>query len=431
MRCRRVVMQSKYTMRLILIFLFFSLNLFAIDGKIKVFIKSNDAIYTSQKVTVSVELLSDAFSITDAKITFPASKKYIIQAPGSAAYLGQEEVEGEDWQMVHYDYEVYALQAGKIEIPSVSVSFTASMGYGQPKKEFVLKSEPLHFDVKAPEGVKANQFVLVTDNFMLNSELKPEKKALIIGDAVVLSVTQKAQGIPDILLSPIVYESNALLRVYAKEPSLKSGIKGEFDVSRTDSFTFVASAEGNVTLPEQEILWWSSKTKKIHIEKIPAISFVILPDPQIASDAKKAQQKQLLIYVAVSLLILLSLYTIFASKIRNYRQERQRRYVESEEGKYDALLTSIEVNDVSVIYTHFYHWLGVISPELGRGGFSAIIKKQPSFERSLQQLEENVLDPTQRFDTVYFTKELKKLRVSLLERKQGEIHSLPKKINPN
>ena len=37
---------------------------------------------------------------------------------------------------VHYEYEVYALQAGEIEIAPVKSTFSASMGYGQPKKEF-------------------------------------------------------------------------------------------------------------------------------------------------------------------------------------------------------------------------------------------------------------------------------------------------------
>ena len=70
------------------------------------------------------------------------------------------------------------------------------MGYGQPKKEFDLKSDALSFDVKAPKDVKENQFVLVTDNYSLVSEMKPEKKQLIIGDAVELSVTQKAHDVP-------------------------------------------------------------------------------------------------------------------------------------------------------------------------------------------------------------------------------------------
>jgi len=424
-------MQSKHTMRLIFIFLAFSLNLFAIDGKIKVFIKSKDTIYTSQKVTVSVELLSNAFSITDAKITFPASKKYIVQAPSSAAYLGQEEVEDEDWQMVHYEYEVYALQAGKIEIPSVSVSFTASMGYGQPKKEFSLKSDSIPFDVKSPEGVKPNQFVLVTDNFELNTEQKPEKKELIIGDAVALSITQKTLGVPDILLSPIVYNSNAFLRVYEKEPSLKSGLKGEYDVSRTDRFTFVASGEGNVTLPEQEILWWSSKTKKIHIEKIPAITFVILPDPQIAIDAKKAEQKQRLLYLIMTLVFLFMLYKIFGAKVREYVSERKRVYTLSEEGRFKALLESCHGSNVSKVYHTFYDWLEVADPELSRAGFKGIREVQPSLSELLNALETALAVPQETVDTAAFTDELQKLRKMLLKKQYTKVQGLPGKINPN
>jgi len=427
-------MQSKYMMRLLFLFLAFSLHLFAtegnIEGKIKVFIKSSDAIYTSQKVTVSVELLSNAFSITDAKITFPASKKYIVQAPSSAAYLGQEEVEDEKWQMVHYDYEVYALQAGKIEIPSVSVTFTSSMGYGQPKKEFALQSEKLTFDVKSPEGVKPNAFVLVTNNFALDTALKPEKKALIIGDAVSLGITQKAQGVPDILLTPIVYKSNAFLRVYEKEPSLQSGLKGKYDVSRTDSFTFVASGEGNVTLPAQEILWWNSTTKKVQVEKIPAFSFEINPDPQIAIDAKKAVQKELLLYIVGVMAVVAILFMLFASKIRHYLEERKRRVEESEKGKFDVLLNSLDNDNAQDIYRDFYHWIEVTSPTLSRLGFRGIGEVQPSFSVSLRELEAVLSVPEQTFDKIGFTRELKKFREMLLKDQKRAKQDFPDKINP-
>jgi hypothetical protein len=406
-------------------------TLFAIDGKIKVFIKSNDAIYTSQKVTVSVELLSDAFSITDAKITFSPSKEYIVQSPKSATYLGQTEVNGSNWQMVHYDYEVYALKAGKIEIPSVSVNFTASMGYGQPKKEFALSSDSLVVDVKTPEGVNTNQFVLVTDKFVLESNMNPEKKQLIVGDAVVLTLTQKAKGVPDILLSPIIYKSNAFLRVYVKEPLLKSGLDGSYDISRTDSFTFVASSEGNVTIPVKEVLWWDSKTKKMHTEKTPAYTFEIIPDPQLAINAKKAQQKQRLLYVLLVVLVLVGLYLFFASKIREYLKERKCLYAQSEVGKFALLLACIEKNDVHCMYAQMYEWLLSIALELTRGGFSTIIEIQPSFKTSLDALEENLLTPNQRFDTILFSEELNRLRATLLKKEQTASEGLPQTINPN
>jgi len=423
-------MQSKLSIKLFFLFISLTLNVFAIDGKVRVFVKSNETIYTSQKVTVSVELLSDAFSITDAKITFPASQKYIVQAPQSASYLGSEEMNGTSWQMVHYEYEVYGLQSGQIKIPSVSISFTASMGYGQPKKEFTLQSDALHFDVKTLKGVKKDQFVLVTDSYSLVSEIKPEKKQLIIGDAVELSVTQKAHHVPDILLRPVHYTSNTFLRVYTKEPELKSGLKGKNDVSRIDRFTFVATEEGNVTLPAQEAVWWNSITQKIQVETIPEISFEILPDPQIAIDAKKAQRQQRLIYVSIILILLLTVYVVFASKVRDYLNKRKRMYVLSESGKFSTLLACIDENDTKTIYQHLYDWLMSIDPLLARGGFKSIEKIQPSFLESLRALETTLSSEQKSFDTIGFTAELKKLRETLLTEQQENKKGLPKEINP-
>lgn len=424
-------MRSRHMLKLLLLLLCLTVNLFAIDGKIRVFIKSNDTVYTSQKVTVSIELLTDAFSITDARITFPDSNKYIVQAPQSAAYLDKDEIDGNDWQLVHYDYEVYSLQAGKIEIPSVRVSFSASMGYGQPKKDFTLKSDVLHFDVKVPDGIKHDQFVLVTDHYMLSSEIKPEKRQLIVGDAIELNIIQKAQGVPDILLKPMVYKSNAMLRVYDKEPELRREEKGLYDVSRTDKYTIVASTEGNVTLAGQKRVWWNSKTKTVNVEKIPQMTFEILPDPQIAIDAQREKEKKLLLYAALSVLLLLTGYKLLFPTYHRYKLKRQEAYKMSEEGKFDILLNSLKKDDAPGVYRNFYQWLSVVSPELCRGGFSAIMRVQPSFERSLLELDEKMLDFKQQFNAIDFTKELRKLRGSLLETKEGERYGLPKMINPN
>jgi hypothetical protein len=304
------------------------------------------------------------------------------------------------------------------------------MGYGQPKKEFLLKSDTLSFDVKSPEGVKANQFVLVTDDCSLDTELKPEKKELIIGDAVVLSIIQKAQGVPDILLSPVVYHSNAFLRVYQKEPSLESGLKGKYDVSRTDSFTLIAIGEGNVTVPAQEILWWNSTTKKIHIEKTPAISFEISPDPQIAIDAKNAEQKRFMLYTALVFVVFVLFYMIFASNIRRYKEDLKSRYEESEAGKFSLLLACVEANDTACIYKHIYIWLGVIAPESTKNGFKSMEEIEPSFGDALKALNLTLVNQNQRFDNVAFHDILMKFRKKLLKEKEERKVGLPKTINP-
>jgi len=301
-------MKINIIFKVFFLFLFLMVDLFAVEGNVKLFIKEHKTLYTSQKITVSVILMTDAFSITEARINFPSSPNYIVEEPKSAAFLNQEEIDGVAWQQVHYEYDVYALRAGKVEIPPMNISFSGSMGYGQEKKAFEFKSEGLSFQVEAPEGIENNRFVLVTDKYTLESKLTPKKKTLIVGDAVELTVMQKAQGVPDILFTPIVYKSNSHLRVYDKEPLLKNALSGDMDVSRTDSFTFVATAEGNVTIQSQETVWWNSVTEKVQKESIPAMTFEIIADPQIALDAKNAREKKFLLFLVLTALFLWLLY---------------------------------------------------------------------------------------------------------------------------
>ena len=419
-------MQSKY----VWLCLLFAVNLFGVEGKLRVYVQPHESLYTSQKLTVAVELLTDAFSITDAKITFLSSLKYMVNTPKSAAYIQQEEIDGTDWQSVHYEYEVYALQAGEIKIAPVSATFSASMGYGQPKKAFDLKSEALHFSVLSPKGIKKDQFVLVTDSYSLSQKVNPQKSELIVGDAIEIELTQKAHAVPDILLKPIHYKSTALLRVYEKEPLLQSDLKGKFDVTRTDKFTFVATAEGNVTVPEQKMVWWDSKSEKVIVETIPALHFSIIADPQIALDMKTAKEKKMMLIVGVILFFFFLVYRLCSPAIYRYRVKKKEAYLSSEEGKFDLLLQHLKKDEVSSIYQALYVWISMFSPKLSNGGFAALIEIQPSLQKPLREFEETMLDPQQRFDTIALRKELHILRELLLRKKEKHKYALQENINP-
>ena len=171
-------------------------------------------------------------------------------------------------------------------------------------------------------------------------------------------------------------------------------------------------------------------TKELHIEKTPAYSFEINPDPQIAIDAKKARQKQILLYVVGVLALVVILFMLFASQVRHYLEVRKRRIEESEEGKFDVLLNSLGKGNVQEIYRDFYHWLEVASPKLSRLGFRGIEEVQRSFSVSLRELETVLVDPQRSFDKTDFINELEKFRGVLLKQQQVRQESLPQNINP-
>ena len=411
MKCKGVKMQNKYLFLVIL----FAINLFAVDGKMRVYFQSNTNIYTSQKVIVGVDLMTTAYSISDQRITFPTTANYIVTAPNSAAYIRTEEIKGTDWQMIHYEYEVYALQAGKIKLSAVKATFSASMGYGQPKKAFHLKSGALHFNVRTPKGIPKEKFVLVTSSYSISQKVSPKKAELYVGDAIEVEIVQKAHRIPDILLSQIHYKSTSLIRVYEKEPLLKNGIKGEFDVSRTDKFTFVATAEGNVSIPEQRFIWWDFRTKKVHTERIPAITFKIIADPQIALDAKQTADKKRLLYAGAALLVLLLLGRVLLPKIHRYNVKKKALYMKSEKGLFDKVLAS---KDNVALYENFYLWLEKIDVTLARNGFKGIALLQPSFSELLISLENVLVNQEKNFDKISFIHEATKLRILLLKKQK-------------
>lgn len=426
-------MKNNFCMRFSFIVLLLTWNLFAIEGKINVFLKEHDTLYTSQKVMLEVELMTDAFSITDAKITFPSSKQYIVQAPKSAELISQVEINGTNWSTVQYKYDIYVMQAGEIEIPSVEVTFSASMGYGQPQKTFHLKSETLHIEVKTPKGFPRDTFVLVTNSYALDYAFNPQevlsKKQLIVGDAIELKVTQKAQNVLDIMLKPVVYQSNAHLRVYSKEPELKSGLSATLDVLRTDSFTFVASLEGNVSIPEQTMFWWNSEIKKIQKESIPAVSFEIIADPQIAIDEKKAKRKQVLFYIVFFLLILFTLYKLFSSQIKNYFLARKQHYAKSEKGRYMQLLTSIDESNVSKVYSDMYAWLSVMDKHSKVTTLRDAYALYPEIKTYLLDFEETLFSKN-NFDRNECLAIVKHVRHVLLKSRAEQSVSLESKLNP-
>lgn len=425
------MMKNSSILRISLLFLSLHIALFAIEAKIRVSIPPQKSIYVSQKIGLSIELLSSAFSVNDVKITFTESEKYLLQAPQSASYLGQEEVGEDMWQMLHYDYELYALESGKIEIPPIAISFTASMGYGQPKQAFEFQSKPLFFEAKTPKGVIEDTFVLVTDRFLLQSTLTPHTNKIVVGDAVVLSVIQKANGVPDLLLMPTRYNTNAHLRVYSKEPLLQSNLKGDYDVSRTEQFTFVATLEGNVTLPTQTKVWYNPQTHKVDIQKIPSLHFEILPNPQIAIDAQKSKAQKGLVYILVVVVFFGVLYLRFGSRIRTYNQKRKEQYKQSETAKFERLMQSLKHNNnASLIYDALYEWLYTLDTKIESATLSHLITLQPSLKNPLGELEEKTVNPQAYFDRVTLASELQKLRKKLQIEQEKKEASLPNHLNP-
>ena len=435
MGCKRLKMQSK----IILLFIALTLGLFAVEGDYSVHMVEKERYFVSEEVVLKVDLKTTAFSISDAKIGLENAKDYIVVAPKSAVFLETVEINGTQWQVVYYEYKLYPLHAGKITIAPIDIAFRASMGYGQPDSNFTFQSDALILDVRAPEGVRQGEFVLSTLNYTLKSELSPKLSEtnatkIKVGDAIELKITQEAKNVPDILLKPIHFSEDPHLKIYKEEPLLKSKTVGNDTIAtRTDSFTFVAAKEGNVSIPSQTFIWWNPEAQVLHKEKIASLHFIVLPAPKSDTSLTPLEDEKEDKPSALSILFILILIGVlykFIPYIQKKKAEKKLTYMQSEEGRFKRVLDTCEGSDVATLYHDFYYWLEVADPKLSRVGFRGICEVQPSFCDPLRELEEPLVDPQRSFDKTDFINELTKFREVLLKQQQVRQESLPQNINP-
>lgn len=436
MGCERLKMHSK----ILLYFLALTLGLFAIEGDISVYLVEKERYFVSEEVVVKIDLKTDAFSITNAKIRLENSQDYVVLAPKSASSLKTVDINGTQWQVVHYEYKLYPLHAGNIGIPPFDISFNASMGYGQPDNNFTFQSDAIALEVSAPKGAEKDDFVLSTPHYSLQSGISPKLSEgnatkIKVGDAIELKITQEAKNVPDILLRPIRFSEDVQFKIYSEEPILESKAAGSDTIAtRTDSFTFVAVKEGNVSIPSQTFIWWDPAGEVLHTEKTHALHFIILPNSQptasnVFANEVKQDDKPWVFIILLACILLIAFYKIYPS-IKRWRERQELAYKQSEEGCFKSLLDACQKDNINTLYHNFYSWLQVSSPTLSRLGFRGIGEAQPSFSESLRELEAALSDKQKTFDTIGFMDELKKLRDALLKEQKNNKQSLPKNINP-
>ena len=425
--------------RIILLFFFSTFVLYAIDGAVSVHLVEKERRFISEEVVVKVDLRSTAFSIKDARIGLENSDDYIVIAPKSAIALETVDINDTQWQVVHYEYKIYPLHAGKIVITPIDITFKASMGYGQPDNNFTFLSDALILEVQVPEGVKKGDFVLSTESYSLESDISPKisetnSTKIKVGDAIEIKVTQEAQNVPDLLLRPFTFTKNEHFKIYRDEPLLKTEVLGSNTIAtRRDSFTLVAFKEGNVSISSQTFIWWDPVNQVLHKEQTKALDFIVLPNPKhLVSDLKDDEPKkqQSWAYAIIfGLLLILLVYRLYPYiKIR--KEQHKLAYMQSEKGRFEQLMLTLKGDDMTKSYTDLYHWLQIASPALSKGGFRAIVEVQPSFENSLQVFEKVLAGHEEVFDKVTFRNELEKFREVLLKESQFKEQGLPKEINP-
>ncbi|NOR81011.1 MAG: hypothetical protein GQ529_09305 [Methyloprofundus sp.] len=420
----------------------------AIQGEVELNITQDSNLWIGQKIVANLTVKTDAYSISGLRVDTLGNDELIIIKPESAAYKESETIGDTQWQKTVFEYVIYPMRAGDISIKPFKVTFSASMGYGQPKKNFQLKTQAIQLEVAKLKGAKDNVFVLTSTEFSLQVTYKPDVNELTVGDAFERVISIRAVDVPDLLLQPVpVYQDlatneEAYFKVYRSEPVLsEQDINGQKIATRIEQDTFVASHKGAVILPEIEMYWWHPQMQKLASVVIPAKTMTILANPLLNAEKDSEQETLSESSVDISakriyyrllgfvLALVVSMWWLFP-KLKKALKLRKQKYQASEAAYFKALEQSCSTGAVQSIYADFYRWATVAMPELVPLNFQSISQHHPVIKPALDALELALMTPEISFDSRPFKQQVSDLRNALLQQKKLMDNRLIAVINP-
>ncbi|NND57750.1 MAG: hypothetical protein HKN57_10890 [Xanthomonadales bacterium] len=255
------------------------------EGDIRLQPARQGAVWVGQELELQLELWSDGFSFGDQLFVLPeVTGGFLLQADSSTVKL-TEKRDGVTWQGLRYSLLFYPQRAGRLQVPSFEVRFSASAGFGTEPSRFRFQTSPLPIEAKLPPGAAGNGLLVTTTSFDMDFSWTPEVSGetpveLKVGDALTLQVNRRADSVPGMVFALLPEFSIEGLGVYPETPAVEDRInRGELTGNRTDSVTFICEREGSYTLPELRFQWWDPERETLSEQIIPAVSLAVAANP--------------------------------------------------------------------------------------------------------------------------------------------------------
>ncbi len=265
----------------------------SLQGEIRFAAERQGAVWLGQEVELYLDLWSDGFSFGDQLFVVPEVKGgYLLQADSNTVKLNEKR-DGVAWQGLRYTLLFYPQRAGRLEVPSFEVRFSARAGYGSEPSGFQFQTPALFVEARLPPGADGGGLLVTSTSFTMEASWTPGQTGdgpldLKTGDAVTLEVTRRAQDVPGMVFSPLPEFSIDGLGAYPDAAQVNDRInRGSLTGERTDSVTFICEREGNFEIPEMRFQWWDPEQEVLAEKVIPAQELAVAANPAYAGGAAR------------------------------------------------------------------------------------------------------------------------------------------------
>ena len=189
----------------------------------------------------------------------------IVRLPPNSSWPISEKVNGETWNGIAREYQLYPMIAKPFKIPAKRITVT----YADPgtREPIVVKlsTQEIEFEGRIPEGAKGLEPFIAAQKLTLEQVVEGDPLALTPGDALKRTVTARLTGAAAIFLPSLIPPlSNESISSYPNEPIVDESIDdGVVIGERIEKVTYVATSGSSLKLKPIKLRWWNINTNTI------------------------------------------------------------------------------------------------------------------------------------------------------------------------
>ena len=327
-------------------------------------------VWVGQELMLNLDLMSTGFTFGSQQFSLPEIRGAFLMQPDSNTVKITEQRNEETWQILRYGLLLYPQREGRLEIPSFEVRFDASGGYGQPSESFRFKTKVLLVEARLPPGVRGEEMIVTTSRYEQTTSWDPRLPAkgplaLKVGDAITLTVSRRANGVPGMVFPPLPDFAIEGLGVYRDAPRINDTVnRGELAGSRTDSITFICEREGDFEIPGMRFVWWEPAREVLNAEVIPALNFEVAANPSFNQPAGTSIATNNFLFswkfilpAAIALVILILVSWRFAGPVGEWLRQKKAEREASEKWAFRQVLNACSSGPAAEAYNAITIWL--------------------------------------------------------------------------
>ncbi len=246
------------------------------------------SVVVGEPITLVVEVLTPTWFPRPPRFALPEVENAIAEEVPGAGFNLSERIGNASWAGLHREFRIYPQVPGAYVVPPATVDVVYALPDARPSDPLTLTAGELRFEARVPAAAAGLKYFISATRFELTQSVDPPSQGLKVGDALTRTITMTAAGSSSMMLPPMAFEPLDGLAVYPAPPRTadEGGERGtERRATRVESATYALQAEGEYTLPEVAVSWWDPGESALRTARLPAVSFHVEPNPNLAEEA--------------------------------------------------------------------------------------------------------------------------------------------------